>query len=158
MFELILLILCSVWAVLIRKDFIRAVPNPLKSVIKKITHSRRSVCQPDQCKRASGAPEWNYHKIDGQRTNNHVEGCHSRLKNVVGKAHPNVYELVEVIKREDSIATMKIQQLATGGTQAPRRRKIRERERRLETLFQRLELGSISLDEYLEAIKYHTGL
>ena len=77
---------------------------------------------------------------------------------VVGKAHPNVYELVEVIKREDSIATMKIQQLAVGGTQAPRRRKIRERERRLQTLFQRLELGSISLDEYLDAIKYHTGL
>ena len=77
---------------------------------------------------------------------------------VVGEAHPNVYELLEVIKREDSIATMKIQQLAVGGTQAPRRRKIRERERRLQTLFQRLELGSISLDEYLDAIKYHTGL
>ena len=66
MFELILLILCSMWAVLIRKDFMRAVPNPLKSVIKKISalragacytaHSRRSVCQPDQCKSASGAP------------------------------------------------------------------------------------------------------
>ena len=55
MFELIFLILCSMWAVLIRKDFMRAVPNPLKSVIKKISalragacyaaHSRRSVCQ-----------------------------------------------------------------------------------------------------------------
>lgn len=38
----------------------------------------------------------------------------------------NTEELVAVIKREDSIATMKIQQLAAGGTQAPRR-KIRER-------------------------------
>ena len=68
MFELIFLILCSMWAVLIRKDFMRAVPNPLKSVIKKISalragacyayaaHCRRSVCQPDQCKSASGAP------------------------------------------------------------------------------------------------------
>ena len=40
MFELIFLILCSVWAVLIRKDFMRAVPNPLKSVIKKISTLR----------------------------------------------------------------------------------------------------------------------
>ena len=66
MFELILLILCSAWAVLIRRDFMRAVPNPLKGVMKKnstlragacyAVHSQRSVCQPDQCKSASGAP------------------------------------------------------------------------------------------------------
>ncbi len=80
------------------------------------------------------------------------------LKKMVGKAHPNIYELVDVIKSEDSIATMKIGQLTAGATQAPRRRKIRERKRKLETLFQRLELGSVSLNEYLDAIKYHTGL
>ena len=34
------------------------------------------------------------------RTNNHVEGWHSRLKKVVGKAHPNIFEIVEVFKKE----------------------------------------------------------
>ncbi len=33
-----------------------------------------------------------------------------------------------------------------------------EKGEKLETLFQRLELGSVSLNEYLDAIKYHTRL
>ncbi len=77
--------------------------------------------------------QWNYYKVDGPRTNNHVEGWHSRLKKVVGKAHPNIYELVEVIKSEDSIAAMKIGQLTAGATQAPRRRKIRVKKQRFVT-------------------------
>ena len=47
--------------------------------------------------------QWNYYKIEGPRTNNHVEGWHSRLKKIVGKAHPNIYELVEVIKKEEAL-------------------------------------------------------
>ena len=102
--------------------------------------------------------QWNYFKIEGPRTNNHVEGWHSRLKNIVGKAHPNVYELVEVIQKEESVTTMKVQQLVAGASQPPRRRKIKDRERKIQTLFQRLELGNITLGGFLDAIKYHTGL
>ena len=102
--------------------------------------------------------QWNYYKVDGPRTNNHVEGWHFRLKRVIGKAHPNIYELVEVFKKEESLTTMRVQQLVAGASQAPRRRKVRDRERKLQTLFQRLELGTISIDDYLESVKYHTGL
>ena len=73
----------------------------------------------------------------------------------VGKPHPNVYELVEVIKREESITTMKVQQ---GASLAPRRRRLREKERRLQSLFQRFELRTISIDDYLETVKHLTGL
>ena len=45
---------------------------------------------------------WNYFDHPGPRTNNHMEGWHSRLKKVVGKPHPNIYELVDVIKREEA--------------------------------------------------------
>ena len=44
----------------------------------------------------------NYYKVDGPHTNNHLEGWHSWLKKAVGKPHPNVYELVEVIKTPPS--------------------------------------------------------
>ena len=60
--------------------------------------------------------QWNYYKEDGPHTNNHVEGWHSQLKKAVGKPHQNVYELVEVIKREESITTMKVQQLFAGAS------------------------------------------
>ena len=60
--------------------------------------------------------QWNYYKVDGPRTNNHIEGWHSRLKRVIGKAHPNIYELVEVVK-EESLTTMRVQQLVAGASQ-----------------------------------------
>ena len=53
---------------------------------------------------------------------------------------------------------MRVQQLVAGASQAPRRRKVRDIERKLQTFFQRLELGAISIDDYLESVKYHTGL
>ena len=34
-------------------------------------------------------PLWNVFESGSVHTNNHVEGWHSRLKKVVGKAHPN---------------------------------------------------------------------
>ncbi len=76
----------------------------------------------------------------------------------MGKAHPNIYELVEVIKKEEALTTMRVQRLVAGVSQPPRRRRVRDRQRRIQTLFQRLELGTITLDDYLDAIKHHTGL
>ena len=40
--------------------------------------------------------------FQGPRTNNNVEGWHSRLKKVVGKPHPNLYEIIDVFKREEA--------------------------------------------------------
>ena len=44
------------------------------------------------------------------------------------------------------------------GFLAPRRRRLREKERRLQSLFQRFELGTISIDDYLKTVKHLTGL
>ena len=46
--------------------------------------------------------QWNYYDYDGPRTNNHVEGWHSRLKWIVGKPHPNIFEIVDVIRKEQA--------------------------------------------------------
>ena len=37
---------------------------------------------------------WNVFESGSVRTNNHVEGWHSRLKKVVWKAHSNIFEIV----------------------------------------------------------------
>ena len=52
------------------------------------------------------------------RGSTHLEGWHSRLKKVVGKSHPNIYELVDVFKREETSTKMKM--LEAGAQQAPR--------------------------------------
>jgi len=43
--------------------------------------------------------QWNYYDYHGPRTNNHVEGWHSQLKKIVGKSHPNIFEIVDVMRR-----------------------------------------------------------
>ena len=63
------------------------------------------------------------------RTNSTEATELSQQKKAVGKPHPNVHELVEVIKREESITTMKVQRLLAGASLALRRRRLREKER-----------------------------
>ena len=46
----------------------------------------------------------------------------------------------------------------SGAKEPPQRRKIRERERKIETLFERLNGGTVSIDEYLDSSKNHTRL
>ena len=52
---------------------------------------------------------------------------------------------------------MKMSLYDSGAKEPPRRRKVRERERGIQTLFQRFSGGN-SIDEYLESFKHHTGL
>ena len=68
-------------------------------------------------------PLWNVFESGSTRTNNHVEGWLNRLKKVVGKAHPNVFEIVETFKKEQASTEVSIAQLATGA--APTRRNRR---------------------------------
>ncbi len=63
--------------------------------------------------------------------------------------------MVEVIQKEDAVTTMSY--LVAGASQLPRRRNIRDRDRKIQNLFQRLEIGTITLGDYLDAIKHHTG-
>ena len=41
-------------------------------------------------------PMWNYFSYDGPRTNNRLEGWHSKLKKIAKKPHPNIFELIDV--------------------------------------------------------------
>ena len=99
--------------------------------------------------------QWNYFDFQGPRTNNNVEGWHSRLKKV-GKPHPNLYEIIDVFKREEASTKVKLQILQAGAQQAPRRRKMRQKEQRIQNLCRRLNQGTMSIDDYLEAMKHNT--
>ena len=45
---------------------------------------------------------WNMYSLDGPPTNNNVEGWHSKIHKLAGKAHPNVYEAVEPFEAEQT--------------------------------------------------------
>lgn len=101
---------------------------------------------------------WNYFNQHQPRTNNHVEGWHSRMKKVISRPHPNIFSWIEYIQREEAVTKAKIQCLRSGATARPRRRRMKEKEKRIQTLFDRFNSGGMTLNEYLAAIKHLTGL
>lgn len=100
--------------------------------------------------------QWNYYDYDGPRTNNHVEGWHSRLKRIVDKPHPNIFEIVDVIKREQATMEMKWEQYAAGATQPPRKKRYVQRDEKIRKLFERFQNGESSLAEYLSSVRHQT--
>ena len=51
---------------------------------------------------------WNFFKYDSLRTNNHVEGYHTRLMRKAGKIHPNIFEVVELFSQEEAASLVSI--------------------------------------------------
>ena len=77
---------------------------------------------------------WNFFSYDGPRTNNRLEGWHSRLKRIVKKPHPNIYEIIDVFKREQATTEVTTLQLETGGNPPPRKKEYSEQDKRIKTL------------------------
>ena len=99
-------------------------------------------------------PLWNVCESGSVCTNNHVEGWHSRLKKVVGKAHPN--KIVEVFKKEQALTEVSLAQLAAGAAPPRRCRRVLRRDRMVVELQQRFTSNSISLEDYLSGVYLHT--
>ncbi len=57
---------------------------------------------------------WNVHEVDEYRTNNHIEGWHSKMRKVVGKAYRNVFELVRVFKMKQASVDVTTAQISAG--------------------------------------------
>ncbi len=72
---------------------------------------------------------------------------------MVEKPHPNIYELIEDIKEEEATTRMKMQLFESESQLPPRRRTVREKERRVQALFDRWNTGAMSTNDFLSAIK-----
>ena len=60
--------------------------------------------------------------------NNHLEGWHNSMKRIARKAHPNLYEVLELFQKEQAATKVTIQQLEAGGVRKVKRRKVVQRE------------------------------
>ena len=101
---------------------------------------------------------WNYYTYDGPRTNNRLEGWHSRLKRIVKKPHPNIYELIDVFRSEEAATNVTISQLTTGANPPPRKKKYTAIDSRVEKLKDRMHNGQVSINDYIAAIGHIVGL
>ena len=103
-------------------------------------------------------PLWNYYSYDGSPTNRRLEGWHNRLKRIVKKPHPNIYELIDVFKREQAATEVTCQQLDTGANPPLRKKKYRQLDQRVQRIKDRMSAGQVSISEHLDAIGHLIGL
>ena len=101
---------------------------------------------------------WNVYENEDYRTNNHLEGWHKRLKCLVGKSHPNIYEFVEVMKKEQTATEVLMLQLSAGASAPKRSAKSITMDKKIKELKDRFEKNSVSLEEYLHGVSHHTSL
>ncbi|XP_048238825.1 uncharacterized protein LOC125372533 [Haliotis rufescens] len=94
---------------------------------------------------------WNHFETDGPRTNNNLEGFHSRLNYLLPHVHPNIYRFIEVIQKVEFSERTKVMQLNFGAAPRCRKRIYRETENCLVRLKDQLQQGDKSAIEYLDA-------
>ncbi|XP_046569387.1 uncharacterized protein LOC124277702 [Haliotis rubra] len=87
----------------------------------------------------------------GPRTNNHLEGWHLKLKNLIAKAHPNIYLFICNIKKIEAVDKAKRAQLDCGALPKSRKRVYRELDARLLRLKEHLQSGRKTPLQYLDA-------
>ena len=94
---------------------------------------------------------WNHFTNAGPRTNNNVEGFHSRVNRLLPHRHPNIYRFVELIKGIEKCERSKLIQI-NAGAPPPRRRVYRELDTRVRRLKQQLTDRTKTPLQYLDAI------
>ena len=88
------------------------------------------------------------------RTNSRVEGWHNKLNRTVGFHHLNVFQLVEVLTKQQ-VAIESTETTAQHGAEPPaRRRKYHQQDVRLERLRQGYSTGEMTTEQFLLALRH----
>ena len=94
---------------------------------------------------------WN---VDTIRMNKAIEGWHHILNCDIGRSHPNIHKLVDVLRKEQASTETTIQQALLGVAPPPRRRRYRELDCRLQRVRLSYELGVYTTEAYMTAIQH----
>ena len=70
------------------------------------------------------------------RTNNNLEGCHTRFSTMFKQAHPSISEFIDILKLDASHNRMLIAQMLAGAAPLPQKRIYCEVNARIATLVQ----------------------
>lgn len=99
---------------------------------------------------------WNVHKrvtTHQPRTNNAVEGWNRKMQSAVSCQHPNIWKFLNVIKREQSLNNVVIDQLIGGHTVQPPKKKYKDCNARIYTIVE--DFINRNLFDYLKGIAHN---
>ena len=87
------------------------------------------------------------------RTNNHLESFHSDFSKMFRSPHPNIFEFITKLKKRQSQTEKAIADLNAGGAPPPKKRKLREKEIKVERIKNQFENGQRDIENYMTAIE-----
>ena len=96
---------------------------------------------------------------EGPRTNNHVEGFHSKFNKELGAAHPHIYKLIAKFKNYEKLVKVKFLRMQLLQHVAPTRaKKYVEKDIKINDLIQEFILKKISLEHFINFISVLVGI
>ena len=99
---------------------------------------------------------WNVYERcmnDEDRTNNHAEVAHRRLKNELGMQHPTIWKFIDSLKRVQRGRDLYYEQLIAGQTPPIKLKKFREADARIKSVV--LQFENRNILEYLRGIAHN---
>ena len=72
----------------------------------------------------------------GPRTNNLVEGFHSKLNKEIGAPHPNIYKLVDILQDISKLSKVSLEKRLNGAPAPKRKRKWIERDEKIKNMLE----------------------
>lgn len=101
---------------------------------------------------------WNHYARTGPRTNNHLEGFHSKLNKCFQHPHPNIFIFLECIKHVQSSNTRHLLQVRAGHNPPRCNNKYKALNNQINNLRAQYVNGEKTGFELLAAIAYLTGV
>ena len=80
---------------------------------------------------------WNMHERAVEelpKANNHVEGFHRKMLSAVSAQRPNIWNFLDVLKKEQGMTNVTLNQIVGGHAPPPQRRKYQENAQRVLTV------------------------
>lgn len=102
--------------------------------------------------------QWNHHQNTGARTNNLKEAWHRKINNTLGKAHPNIYTFIDVIKQDEDMTGAALLQMSSGGQTRKRHKKWEKKDEGIRKLEDRLANRQLNLGQFLKLMQQFCGL
>ncbi|CAF0898485.1 unnamed protein product [Brachionus calyciflorus] len=100
---------------------------------------------------------WNHSNTIGPRTNNNVEGFHSKFNRSIGSSHPHIFKLIKLFQDYESLFSIKCERIQSGLELVIRKKKFVERDKIIFDLVNQLQSNLMSLEIFILKAAYLIG-
>jgi uncharacterized protein YbgA (DUF1722 family) len=97
---------------------------------------------------------WNVYQVN-TRTNNNLEGWHSRFQKIVARHRPNLWQLLEAMLQEQAATEVALQQVAAGRHVHTGNCKYKRVKKQLKRLLSDYRHGRKTLTQYITGVTYN---